>query len=245
MHLQAIAQRRAIRASPSWVAERSPRSSVPTRCGRTGFSTTWSGAIRSPTPRWCRCCTYTSKWRLGARKTHRHRIWWWCSPTTRNPGFKPSRTPHPTFHRYQENTQQSGATTSTSDTEHFPFWRASTIDLLSGEVRGLVLMTAGRGAIWAERSGPARQWRVAAMAPPADARRHTADRSSRYEFFEAWADLSIRSALCFDVSIGRLTFVAASKKITMLSQAPRCGMDRGRLPQGNQPQFRHQSGFIA
>src|ERR1035437_7497265 len=69
---------------------------------------------------------FIRKWRSGASKAHPRRIWWRYSPTTRNPGFKPSRTAHPTFHPHRENMLRSGATTSTSDTEHSPSWRAST-----------------------------------------------------------------------------------------------------------------------
>jgi hypothetical protein len=91
--------RQEIRAFPNWGAERSPRSSAPTRCSHTGFSIPWSHAIRSSTQRYCRCRMFRRKWRFGARKTYLRRSWWRCTPTTRSQGFKPSRTSRPTFRR--------------------------------------------------------------------------------------------------------------------------------------------------
>src|ERR1022692_4320877 len=96
-HIRKQSMAAGIRVSPGWGEERFPRSSALTRCSHTGFSTTWSDATRSSTPRWCRCCMYTGKWRSGARKAHRLRIWWQCSPPMRNPEFKPPGKPRPIF----------------------------------------------------------------------------------------------------------------------------------------------------
>ena len=100
--------------------------SAPTRCTPTKFSTTWSGAIPSLTPRWCRFCMFTRRWKSGVRKARRRRIWSLCSPTTRSPVFKPSKILPQTCPRSQENILPQGGTMNTSGTEHCPCWPEST-----------------------------------------------------------------------------------------------------------------------